>query len=285
MTMSAPSVPSGPIAPFAPRRRTRRVLGLVFGLLLLLPGLGLLAGGGVLLWAEWFSRSDGFVLSPQERFSSDGYALVSEAVDLETGARLWTGGDWFPLSVSVGEARLEVTGTGSDDVFVGVAPAAEVTAYLDGVERTVIDALGFDAPPTSADQRAGGAPSGPPGDQDFWAARTSGTGTQQLTWNPGDGEWRFVVMNSDGAAGVDVQARIGAEVPGLGGIGWGVAILGLLVTSVAVLLLVVGIRPSDRRFRRSSTDVAVPTPRRPTAAELWGPQPADARTTEREPGN
>ena len=265
-------IPSAPVAPFAPRRRPRRVLGLVLGLLLLLPGLGLLAGGGALLWADWFSRSDGFVVSPEEGFSSDGYALVSEAVNLDTGTELWTGGDSFPLSVSVGDARLEVTGTGAEEAFVGVAPASEVAAYLDGVERTVIDALGFDAPPTSADQRAGGPPSGLPADQDFWVAESSGTGARQLTWEPGDGEWMFVIMNAGGSPGVDVQARIGAEVPRLGGIGWVVVILGLIVTSLAVLLLAVGgRRPSDRRSGPSSTYVAVPSPRGPTAAELWAP--------------
>ena len=47
-----------------------RIIGIVVGILLLLPGLGLLVGGGALLWAHTAARDDnGFVLSSQESFS------------------------------------------------------------------------------------------------------------------------------------------------------------------------------------------------------------------------
>ena len=67
-----------------------RILALVFGILLLIPGLGLAAGGGVLLWADLGDRTDGFVFSSTDDFSTDGFALVSERIDLATGA------DWVP---------------------------------------------------------------------------------------------------------------------------------------------------------------------------------------------
>ena len=38
-----------------------RILGVVIGVLLLLPGLGLVVGGGVLLWADQGNRTDGYV--------------------------------------------------------------------------------------------------------------------------------------------------------------------------------------------------------------------------------
>ena len=50
-------------------------------------------------------------------------------------------------------------------------------------------------------RRPGGEPTGPPGDQTFWVASTSGTGEQTLEWEPEDGDWRAVVMNEDGRAG------------------------------------------------------------------------------------
>ena len=180
----------------APRRRTvsrtGRVVALFFAVVFLLPGLGGLAGGGILLWADWFDRSDGFVVSPHDDFSSAGYALVSDRIDLAAGP------DWLPVSSSVGSARLEVTGTGADEVFVGIAPAADARAYLDGVQRTVVDGLGFDAPATASDQLPGGEPPGPPADQDFWIAQASGHGTQEVVWEPAAGDWMFVVMNADG---------------------------------------------------------------------------------------
>ena len=225
----------------APRRqptRTGRVFALVLGALLLLPGLGALGGGGILLWSHHVERSDGFVVSPHEGFSSVGHALVSDRIDLSAVP------DWLPDAVpgSLGTARLEVTGTGARDVFVGIAPAADAEAYLDGVQRTVVDGLGFDAPATRSDQLPGGEPSGPPADQDFWIAEATGRGTQEVVWDPADGDWMFVVMNADGSPLVGVEARIGAELPGLGWVAWGALVVGSLVTFPAVRLLVRGLQ-------------------------------------------
>jgi hypothetical protein len=146
------------------------------------------------------------------------------------------------MSGTLGTARIAVTGIGPGNVFVGVAAAADARAYLDGVQRTVVDGLGFDAPATGSDQVPGGEPSGPPTEQDFWIASAFGEGPQEVTWDPADGDWMFVVMNADGSQRVEVEARIGAEVPALGWIGWGALVVGSLVTVVAVRLLVRGLR-------------------------------------------
>ena len=183
-----------------------------------------------MLWADSLDRTDGFVVSPQEDFSSAGYALVSDRIDL-------AGPDWLPVSTTLGAARLEVTGIAGDAVFVGVAAEADVQAYLGGVERTVVDGLGFDAPPTDSDQLPGGEPSGPPTEQDFWIAESTGHGNQQVTWDPTDGDWMFVVMNADGSQWVEVEGRIGAELPALVWIGWGALGVGAVLTFVAVRLL------------------------------------------------
>ena len=51
----------------------------------------------------------------------------------------------------------------------------EVEAYLDGVERTVVDDLGLG---TAADQAASRRRAvGPPTEQDFWTDEASGPGT------------------------------------------------------------------------------------------------------------
>ncbi|MGY1701036.1 hypothetical protein [Geodermatophilus sp. SYSU D00766] len=210
--------------------RAGRAAALVLGVLLLLPGLALGAAGGVLLWAD-AHRSGGFVTSPEERFTSPGAALVSDRIDLRAGP------DWLPVGSALGTARLEVTAETAEEVFVGIAPAADARAYLDGVRRTAVDGLGFDGPADAEDEIPGGPPPGPPGDQDFWTVQVSGTGPQQLTWDPADGDWVFVVMDADGSPGVDVRARIGAELPALTGIGWAVVAAGLVVSLLAVLLL------------------------------------------------
>jgi hypothetical protein len=261
-----------------------RIVALVIGVLLLLPGLGLTAAGGTLLWADWTSRSDGFVVSPDETFSSQGYALISNRIDLRTDV------DWLPISSALGTARVDVTGWGSDAVFVGIAPVADATAYLGDVQRTVIDDLGFRRPAGRSDELPGGAPSGPPADQDFWTAQASGSGTQRLTWEPAEGDWMLVVMNADGSAGLRVHALAGAQFPALTGIGWGLLIGGLLLIAVAVLLLVVTVRtPRDRRPPLPSAPGVVPVLRGPGGQESWG-QPPDAApsapgTPRGEPGN
>ena len=208
------------------------------GALLLLPALALLGGGGVLLWADQGERSDdGYLYTASDDFATQGHALLSDRIDLDPGA------DWVGLSAALGTARFEVTGAQPGvDVFVGIAPTADVDAYLDGVERTVVDDLGLDT--SAADQvlLAGGAPDGPPADQDFWTVEATGTGTQQLDWDPDDGSWTLVVMNADGSAGVAVDARIGATIPALTGLAWGLLGGGLFLLLLAVLLLVLGLR-------------------------------------------
>jgi hypothetical protein len=245
-----------------------RILGVVFGILLLLPGLGLVVGGGVLLWADQANRTDGFVFSDTDDFTTEGYALVSERIDLATGA------DWFPISAALGTARAEVTAIDPDaEIFVGIAPAADGSAYLADVERSVIDDLGT----VAVDEVfvPGGAPSGPPTEQDFWVAEASGTGTQRLDWEPTEGDWLFVVMNADGSAGVAMDARVGATVPALGGLAWVLLGIGLFMVLVGTLLLVLAIR--RRRPGRAYTDGPYVMPSGP--APSWTPPAPTDRTT------
>jgi hypothetical protein len=215
-----------------------RVVALVAAIVLLFPALALLLGGGALLWADQADRGeDGFLTTSTQQFSSPGYALTTESIDLDTGA------DWVPVSSALGDVRLEVTSTDPDTaVFVGLAPVADATAYLEGVERTVVDDVGPGV--TSADQTqvAGGAPSGAPGDQDFWTAQASGTGTQRMEFEPAAGDWLLVIMNADAASPVSVDAGIGATVPALGGLAWGLLGGGVLLAAIAVLLLVLAAR-------------------------------------------
>jgi hypothetical protein len=246
-----------------------RVVALVLGIvLLLIPGLGLVAGGGVLLWADgWERADDGYLYSAEDSFSTDGYAMVSERIDLATGA------DWVPLSAALGTARVEVTG--AEDVFIGIAPLAEGEAYLAGVERTVIDDLGIDASVTDQQLVPGGAPSGPPTEQDFWAEQATGPGAQQLSWEPADGNWLLVVMNADGSSGVSVDARIGATAPALAGLAWGMLAGGLFLVLLGVLVMVLALRRPAAPYYGPSPGAPLP---RGAATPWTPPAPVDHRT-------
>jgi hypothetical protein len=114
------------------------------------------------------------------------------------------------------------------------------------VEHSVIDDLGT----TAVDEVRvpGDRLPGPPGEQDFWVAQASGPGTQRLDWEPAEGDWLFVVMNTDGSAGVSVDARVGATVPALGGLAWGMLGTGLLLLVIGVLLVVLAIRRRPAQY-------------------------------------
>ncbi|MGY1805066.1 hypothetical protein ACI78T_17425 [Blastococcus sp. SYSU D00922] len=245
------------------------MIAIVLGALLLLPALGLVTGGGVLLWADqWARDDDGYLFTASDDFSTVGYAMQSDRIELETDA------DWVPLSAALGTARVEVTGTGgTGEVFIGVGPSADVAAYLAGVERTVIDDLGLDTSAAERDLLPGGAPSGPPAEQGFWTVQATGTGTQQLSWEPDEGSWTLVIMNADGSAGVSVDARIGATAPALGGLAWGLLGVGLFLLLVAVLVLVLA-------ARRRTPPAAMPYAGSPGGPPpYWAPPPPVDRTT------
>lgn len=245
-----------------------RVIALVVGILLLLPGLGLLVGGGVLIWADGPARNDdGYLYSASDDFATSGYAITSGSIDLATGA------DWLPVSSALGSARIQVTGTGSSDIFIGIARVADTTEYIGGVDRSVVTDLGSGSPP--AIRTGAGAPSTPPGEQDFWVAQSEGSGTQTLTWRPSAGDWTLIVMNADGSAGVSVDARVGATVPALTGFAWGVFGTGLFLVLIAVLLLVLAIR--RRKVGRGYTDGPYVMPSGP--APSWSPPAPVDRTT------
>src|SRR4051794_31003988 len=268
--------PPAPVQAPPSRWGAGRVIALVVGVILLLPGLGLLVGGGALLWADNSHRtSDGYLTSDSQTFETSGFALTSDRVDLSTGA------DWVPVSSTLGTARFSVTATDpGTDVFIGIAPAADVSGYLDGVRRTVVDDLGSTFGTTGISQVDGGAPAGPPTDQTFWTAQASGSGAQALTWKPTSGDWVLVVMNADASAGVRVTGTVGATVPSLVGLAWGLLIAGALITAIGVLLIVLAVRRGARRSGPPTvyqpappSNWAPPTPRSPTEETQEAPAP------------
>jgi hypothetical protein len=208
------------------------------------------------------------VFSDTDHFATEGYALTSERIDVVTGA------NWVPLSAALGTARAEVTAADpSTEIFVGIAPVAEGTAYLDGVQRSVITDLGTTG--NDAVAVAGDAPSGLPADQNFWVAQKSGPGTQRLDWTPSEGEWLFVVMNADASSGVAMDARIGATVPALAGLAWGLTAAGLVLVVIGTLLLVLSIR----RQRPGRGYSAGPYIQPSSVVPSWAPPPPVDRTT------
>ena len=192
----------------------------------------MLAGGTALVVVDQTQRDDdGFLMSPSEDFSTATYAIVSESADVDFG------GSERAARAILGDVRIR---SESDrDVFVGIARDTDVEEYLNGVERSVVRDIGRH--PDYA-HRSGGAPTSPPGDQRFWVASTSGSGEQTLEWEPEDGSWSAVVMNSDGSRGVASELSIGAELDAALWVGIVLLVVGALFAALAALAITAGAR-------------------------------------------
>ncbi|HXV94393.1 MAG TPA: DUF4389 domain-containing protein [Pseudonocardia sp.] len=214
---------------------TGRIVSVVLGSLLLLGAVGLGVGGTTVLLADRTGRdADGFVSTDTRFFTSSGYALVFDPIELHADANA------PDLGEVLGDVRIRATGESPAGVFVGIGPAAQVQGYLAAVERERLVEMG---PGGRAVQQTlpGGAPATPPGQQDFWAAQASGPGPQQLTWRAAPGDWTVAVMNADGSRPVAAQLSAGVTAPALRWvwiglyIGAGVALLaGALLVFLAI---------------------------------------------------
>ena len=209
-----------------------RVILLVLGSVAAVLAFGLLAGGSALLVIDQTQRDDdGFLMSPSEDFRTSSYAIVSESADLDTDGAEWA------LDAFLGTVRIR---SESDrPVFIGLGPETEVDGYLEGIDHDVVTDL-EDEPRYS--RVPGGEPQGPPADQEFWVASSSGSGEQTLEWHPKDGNWRVVVMNADARRGVSSEMSIGAELDSVIWIGIGLLAGGALLGAAAALAITAGVR-------------------------------------------
>jgi Domain of unknown function (DUF4389) len=226
-------VASEPGAPAeAPGRRAwtgGRIALVVVGTIAGLIALGLLVGGCALVAVDQTQRDDdGFVMSPTQDFSSPTYAILSESADLDTDGAEWA------LDTFLGAVRIR---SESDrPMFVGIGPAADVTRYLGGVERDVVDDLDESGDPELT-RRAGGEPTDPPADETFWVTSTTGSGERTIEWEPEDGDWQVVVMNEDASRGISSELSIGAELDSILWIGIALLLAGALFAAGAALAI------------------------------------------------
>jgi hypothetical protein len=226
------------------RSRGARIALIVTGAVTGLLAAGLLAVGGVALWGESEKDGDGYLATDSHRFTAGTHALASESLDVDLD-----GAGWLMDREDFGDVRLEVAPRGDEPVFVGIAPADQVSRYLSGVAHTSVsdvDSWPFEA---SWDEStvAGDRRPAPPGEQPIWAASVQGAGTQTLEWDVEDGDWSVVVMNADGSRGVNAEVEAGAKVPFLAELGWTAAGTGAFLSIAAAALLVAGIRTPRNR--------------------------------------
>jgi hypothetical protein len=214
MTAAAPTRP----------RRTVALLSAGVGCLI---GVTLAFSGGALIVSDRTQRdSSGYVMSSGEHYASPAYAFTTKSLEVP-----YVGFGGLARSV-IGNVR--ITSDSARPVFLGIARAADASAYLGNVQRAV---LSGNYEPRKAADRGGSAPATPPAARDFWAASASGAGQRTLTWKPRDGHWVAVLMNADGSRGVAAHVRIGGDFPSVGWIGVGLLVAGLSLAAAGGLFL------------------------------------------------
>jgi hypothetical protein len=213
-----------------------RIVLVVLGSIAALVGAVMLLGGIAAIVVDQTQRdADGFLMSPTTTFSTAGYAVVSETVDVSVD-----GPDWVADHV-VG--TIKITSDAARPVFVGITREDDAESYLGSVRRAVVTDLG---PGPEYDERTGRAPATRPAVQTFWAASSTGAGERALTWNLESGHWVVVLMNADGSRGVDADMAIGAELDWLLWAAFGVTIAGAIVLALGALGIATGYRRASR---------------------------------------
>jgi hypothetical protein len=208
------------------------VLGVIAGIL----AFAFLVGGCALVAVDRTQRDDdGFLMSPSRQLTTSTYAIVSESADLDTDGAEWA------LDTFLGTVR--ITSDSARPVFVGIGPARDVDRWLRDVDYDELDDLDNSGDPEyKRSPGSGSSPRGFPGEQEFWVASASGSGEQQLTWEPADGEWRVVLMNADSEPGVEADVSIGAELDSVLWIGLGMLGVGVLFAAGTALAITGAVR-------------------------------------------
>jgi len=223
--------------------RPARVFSLIIGCLLLLPGLGMVAGGGAMGLGYAVARNDdGYFEIGLDRLQTPTVAIRSEDVDFfaDPGSPNWVV-DALDVALQV-RARSVDPGT---DLFVGVADRRDVESYLAGVSHDELVELRDRGVPLY-ERREGGADTvAPPTDLEFWVESAAGD-EPSLEWDVESGTWAIVVMNADGSRGVAADVDVGLRSDAFLPVAFALMGLGLVVTALAVTLIVVGARRDDR---------------------------------------
>ncbi|MGZ4608905.1 MAG: hypothetical protein ACXV2H_01455 [Actinomycetes bacterium] len=233
-----------------------RVPLVVAGAILAVGGGAVASAGGAVMAV---SGSDSTLTTGRHTVVTTTHALATSSGNISAhGADALGGGATLRLSVT--DAR--------KPVFLGVGRAADVDRYLEGAAVETVTDLEL-APYHLTTTRTGGTASlASPTSQSFWVARSDGANSASLARKLRKGDYRVVVMNADGSAGVDADGQVALHVPHLFTIGVGLLIAGLAGVAAGIALLVAGLRA--RKAPRTPDTFASDRPRTASSPEPSG---------------
>ena len=192
-----------------------------------------IGGAGLLIVDQAVRDDDGFVSTGTSTWRTPTAALVSD-LDLPV-----EGPEWLSAPEQLGAVSVTARARGGGDVFVGIGPRDQVTAWL--------GTTAYEKPSDVRDEtdlrREGTVVSSldDPAGQPFWVASRTGSGLQRLTWDAVEGDWMVVVTNADGRTGVEGAAKAGATLPHLDT--WGIAVLatGVMLLGFGAMAIGLGV--------------------------------------------
>jgi len=220
-----------------------KILLLVFGVIIVLVAVGLLFGGGTLLWLErTHMDSEGFIASDTIHIERGSHAIVTGPIEIDEVALDVL--DWLGIATAF---AVEGSNNLAKNIFIGVAEESDVEAYLGDVEY---DEISFtDSGWLSLDRveyinHPGGSEPAAPASEDIWKESEQGAGPQTMEWKTEVGSHSIVLMNDDGSAGVDLDAVFKVKVGSLLGISVGLLVGGIAVLLLGTLMIVLAVRRS-----------------------------------------
>ena len=221
-----------------------KIVLLVFGIIFILVALTLLFGGGAALWVNTKTDSDGYISSSTIDIDRDSYAVVTGSIDIDEAALtaleiLGMATDW------------QVEGSNKDPskgIFIGVASTSDVEAYFNDVAYDEIHFADVGwlnlRDVTYTSHRGSSAPSSPTS-QIIWIESEHGIGTQTMEWRTSVGSNSIVLMNDDGAAGIDLSAVVKVQIgTTIFAIGMGLLIGGIVVLTIGGFMVYFAVRRS-----------------------------------------
>jgi hypothetical protein len=195
----------------------------VIGSLLALSGGGLLAAFG----------TDGSLASGPHLLSTPTSAIVSPVASIKHTS---------DVASVIGQPTLRLSAApiqGTAGVFVGIARAADVDRYLAGVATERVTDLNVDPYSITGIRHSGRLTAAPPAAQRFWVAQASSTRTAaEINWKIRDGQYRLVVMNTNGHSGFASTSAIGLTIPNITIYAIAGLLLGLLMAGGGTALLI-----------------------------------------------
>ncbi|MGZ8795173.1 MAG: DUF4389 domain-containing protein [Gaiellaceae bacterium] len=222
----------------APRRwNAGRIVLLVAGIIATLTAIGLLAGGGALLWADQTQRDDqGYFTTSAHRFATTSYVLATDSLDVASDGPNW-------LFESGRLARIRIRATGDKPIFLGIGRATDVQRYLAGTSSTRVENVDYHPFRVTYVNVDGAGQPAPPAAQDFWVASSGGPGTRTVSWGLAKGKWSVVLMNADASAGVAADVSAAAKISWLRWLILGLLAAGTVVVFVGALMIYLAVRP------------------------------------------